>query len=59
MKIHEIKTKTIELDSNDIKQAIILYLKGRGQNEVEEKNIELNPATIAAKIILHEETNPQ
>jgi hypothetical protein len=59
MKIHEIKTKTIELDSTDIKQAIILYLKGRGVNEIEESNIDLKPSAVAATIVLQEEINPQ
>lgn len=56
MKIHELKTRTITLDVADIKQAIILYLRERGEKEIDETHILINPENVGATVTLTEET---
>lgn len=53
-------TKQITLDSTDLKQAIILYLKGRAERDIEEKDIILDPEKVSATITLTDVTeNPK
>ena len=59
MTIQEIKTRTIVLDVNDIRQAIIMYMRGRGEKDVDTHNIELQPETIGATITITVETKPK
>lgn len=59
MTIQEIKTRTILLDVNDIRQAIIMYMRGRGEKEVNESNIDLQPETTGATITITVETKPK
>lgn len=59
MIIRETKTRTVFLDSTDIRQAIIMYMKQRGEKEISDKHIELKPESIAATIMITEELNPE
>lgn len=55
MTITEIKTRTIVLNVSDIRQAIIMYMRGRGEKEVNNSNIDLQPETTGATITITEE----
>lgn len=59
MTIEEIKTRTITLDNNDIRQAIIMYMRGRGEKDVDESNIDLQPETTGATIVITVELKPK
>lgn len=59
MNIKTTVVKEITLDSTDLKQAIILYLKGRAERDIEEKDIILDPDKVSATITLTDITeNP-
>jgi len=55
MLIKETKTRTIILNEEDIKEAIIMYTKARAENDIDKSSITLNPKEISATIILTEE----
>lgn len=59
MQIHETKIRTITLDSADIKQAIIMYLKTRGEKEIGDDHINLKPEAAAAIVTITEEITPK
>lgn len=59
MLIEETKTRTISLSDIDIKEAIIMYLKARGEREISQKDIKLDPSRVEARIIIVEVTKPE
>ena len=58
MLITETTIRTITLNDKDILQAIIMYTKARGENDIGEVNIELSP-NASAIIKITKTTEPR
>lgn len=58
MLINEKKVRTVTLDDADLKQAIIMYLKERGERNINESNIDIDPKKVKAIITIIEEIEP-
>jgi hypothetical protein len=59
MLIEETKTRTISLSDIDIKEAIIMYLKARGEREIGRNDIKLDPVKVEARIVITETSKPE
>jgi hypothetical protein len=58
MLIKEKKVRTVTLDDADLKQAIIMYLKERGERNIDETNINIDPKKVTATVTITEELEP-